>query len=222
MELEKRNRRLEGLLQTARSQSDANSMPAEPRPSSTGSKITHEPDEQESDHSNLSREDSLETMIEATGRLSMDDGGNYIYYGHSAGLTLLEGIRELCNQMLQQAQLGKDSLSACNLPKAFNHLDPPNSNPIRVLQAPVALPAKDVAQKLVAMTLDHACCLITFVHRPTFNELFDRIYSSRPDQYGKEEQMFLPVLYGVLALGHLFLTERDEDQDINGSISHNR
>lgn len=160
-------------------------------------------------------------MIEATGRLSMDDGGNYVYHGHSAGLNLLEGIRELCSQMLQQAPPGKGSSAPFNLPKAFDHPYLPNSDPIGIPQALAALPAKDVAQRLVEMTLDDACCLITLVHRPTFNELFDRIYCFRPDLCGKEEQRFLPVLYGVLAVGHLFSAERDKGPRINGSISHN-
>ncbi len=73
------------------------------------------------------------------------------------------------------------------------------------------LPSKEIAQDLVSNTLDDACALMRFLHRPTFDRMFDRIYDLPAEEYGNEENRFLPMLYAVLAVGTLFAkTEQSE------------
>lgn len=145
----------------------------------------------------------LETMIEATERLNIDDQGNCNYRGQFAGLTLLEGIRERCDQMLHNGSEKRDWY----LTRAFDAPDLSESGAAAFMDKTAVLPSRETARRLVAIALDDACCLMTFVHRPTFNKLFDRTYELNKDQYSTDEQKFLPLLYEVLALGELFLAE---------------
>lgn len=68
----------------------------------------------------------------------------------------------------------------------------------------VDLPSKEVARKLCENSLDLACSLLRFVHQPSFYEMFDNIYDTPVENFGNDENQFLPLLYVVLALGCMF------------------
>lgn len=66
------------------------------------------------------------------------------------------------------------------------------------------LPSRATARRLCHNAIYDACCLMRFVHEPSFFALFDRIYDTPPEQFGNEENAFLPLLYIVMAVGCLF------------------
>ncbi|KAI9877238.1 MAG: hypothetical protein M1830_004447 [Pleopsidium flavum] len=74
-----------------------------------------------------------------------------------------------------------------------------------------ALPSRKVALELVNSALDDACALDWFVHRPTFDYHFVRIFELDHSDYGAEEFAYLPLLYAVLALGCLFWERKLQD-----------
>ena len=63
---------------------------------------------------------------------------------------------------------------------------------------------KSCALLLSSNALDDACAILRLVHRPTFDAMLHRIYDTPPEEFGDEENSFLPQLYAVIALGTLF------------------
>jgi hypothetical protein len=74
------------------------------------------------------------------------------------------------------------------------------------------LPSKEIAKVLCDDSLNRACSLLRFVHQPSFYEMVDRIYDIPPESFGASENLFLPLLYVVLALGCMFHGEPDENK----------
>lgn len=151
----------------------------------------------------------LDTMIKAAGRLRFDQQGNCSYSGHFAGFDVLQDIAESCDRMLLQGPDMSNSQRSSLLSSIFDGPDllafDPNSIPSR----PVPLPSKLTAQQLAKITFNDACCLISFVHEPTFEKLLDRVYDRSEDYYTSEDRAFLHCLYEVMAIGELFLADRD-------------
>lgn len=158
----------------------------------------------------------LESMVDATGQLDLDDRGNWDFRGHSSGMLFFQQIRN------QHADLfGRESGQYGDLfgpervhgsfvgsPPLHQVEDSPKSSmdtPMDVnLPNTSELPSRSVARALASNALDDACSLLPFVHKPTFYTLLDRIYDLAPQAYGDEENRFLALLYMVLALGCLF------------------
>ncbi|KAJ6021172.1 hypothetical protein N7540_006676 [Penicillium herquei] len=67
----------------------------------------------------------------------------------------------------------------------------------------VKLPPKPIAIKLVEAALDGQI-LFSIIHRPSFDSLFNLVYSLKESDYSVHERRFLPLLYAVLAYGCLF------------------
>ena len=66
------------------------------------------------------------------------------------------------------------------------------------------LPSKEVAKELIENAINDAASLLRVVHEPTIWKSFDRIYDLQPENYTNDDNMFLPLLYSILALGSLF------------------
>lgn len=66
------------------------------------------------------------------------------------------------------------------------------------------LPSQEVAKALCYDALSCACCLLRFIHQPSFYRMFDRIYNIPAKDFGDDENQHLPLLYMMLALGCLF------------------
>lgn len=160
-----------------------------------------------------SQNELLETMIEETGRLHIDDGGNCTYRGHFGGLTLLEAIQDRCRRILTWPDQSRDGALPQEAPMALDYFDLFTSERSRTSARINLLPPKTVATYLITAALDDACCLIHFVHRPSFDSMFHRLYDLPPEMYGKEEERFLPLLYEVLALGRVFVADSPNFQD---------
>ena len=172
-------------------------------PSSQQSPTDNIPDE--------SKERLLDTMIETTGRLEIDDRGNRDWHGRFAGLTFIQRMREHCEKLLN-GDLDKQGTSESSF------IDPSKqSRSNRLTKTPEALeslPGRKVARELSFIGLETACCHMRFVHRPTFYRMFDRIYDLDPESYSDAEYQFLPLLFAILSLGVLFVKEGNGNYDI--------
>lgn len=142
----------------------------------------------------------LETIFLTVGQNAPDDKGDLDYHGHSSGPAFLHGLWNHF-EGLTGSENGSTFLTS--------------QYPLDVSEIPVVpakssqakcLPAKTLAQELVSAALDDACALIRFVHRPTFDRMFNRIYATCHLEYGHEDEKSLLLLYSVLALGSLFST----------------
>ncbi|KAF3121727.1 hypothetical protein TWF569_002502 [Orbilia oligospora] len=153
----------------------------------------------------------LETMVEATGRLDLDESGRLDFHGHSSGFTYLNKLREQFGDLLGP-EVGTTTLLRL---RPFRPLpEPTRSNTgspgSSYLLDTVPLPPRETAQELVNSCLGEALLLFRFIHRPTFDSLADRLYSRDFEEYGNEEHSFLPVFYLVLAIGCVFTRESDK------------
>ena len=72
-------------------------------------------------------------------------------------------------------------------------------------QYPAAdLPPREIARGMCDVAINDAAALLRFVHYPTFVKQMEHLYDVRPENYTNEENMFLPLLYSVLAVATLF------------------
>ena len=60
-------------------------------------------------------------------------------------------------------------------------------------------------------SFNDACALLRFMHQPTFYEMLDRIYTVPVENFGDDENRFLPLLYVILALGCMFHSDLRDD-----------
>jgi hypothetical protein len=157
----------------------------------------------------------LRSMIETTGQLEIDDQGNWDFHGGSSAAVFLRRMREQFNGLL-----GGEGRTPV-LPRPLRSTQVPmRDSPSTSIESPfdsglpntMDLPPKDIARKLCSNALDCACALLRFVHGPSFYEMFERIYNTPAENFGDEENRFLPLLYVTLALGCMFMNEHDESQ----------
>ena len=150
----------------------------------------------------------LESMVENTGSLDLDDQGHWDFHGHSSGLVFLRRMREQFGDLMGSTesrgtavlQKRRAQSQVLESPRSTVGESPSDSN----LANAHDLPPRDSAKQLCANCLNDACTLMRFVHQPTFYASFDRIYNTPPEHFGNAENSFLPLLYVVLALGCLF------------------
>ena len=146
----------------------------------------------------------LESMVKTTGSLDLDESGYWDYHGTSSGLVFIRRMREQFGDLMGQAE----ATASPFIGNSVLFSDSPRSN----IESPTTLAppnTQDLPSKLCALdlcygTLHEACSILRFVHQPTFYKNLDRIYDLPVDQWGSEENRFLPLLYTVLAVGSLF------------------
>ena len=147
----------------------------------------------------------IETMVESTGELNLDDNGDYEFVGHSSGHSFLNRVGAQFGELMGP-QFTKDALAIAkgmhvNVDSPASTFESPASTD---LVDTTSLPNRKTAELLVSNALDSACALLNFIHRPSFIAKFDRIYSLPPQQYNNQDHRFLPQLYLALALGCFF------------------
>ena len=156
----------------------------------------------------------LRSMIASTGQLDLDDRGNWDFHGGSSGTVFMRRMREQFGGLFGEP--GAPFLPRIPRQTAMAMFESPRSateSPFDSgLPNTLELPPKDVAKTLCNNTLNSACALFRFMHQPTFYEMFDRIYDIPADNFGDDENRFLPLLYIVLALGSMFSTEPLDEQ----------
>ncbi|CAK37749.1 transcriptional regulator family: Fungal Specific TF [Aspergillus niger] len=147
-------------------------------------------------------ESLLESMVDNSGYLDLDDQGHWDYHGHSSGMSFIRRLRK---------QLGASDIQPPTIrsrPVTQSKFDSPKSvseSPQDASLPPTHdLPPREVARRLCHNAFDDGCALMRFAHEPSFFAMFDRVYDTSPDQFTNEENSFLPLLYIVIAVGCLF------------------
>lgn len=157
----------------------------------------------------VSSDSRLDSMVEATGRLEIDEGHKVEFHGHSSGMTYLSHLNSQFGRLLGEVRINTPiwpvprpaKLLAQDSPHSSSQSPPENVSDVTLL------PSKETATLLVETCLDKACVLMRFIHRPSFMVMMHRLYSKRPDEYGDEEDTFLPLFYLALAVGCLFVDD---------------
>ena len=147
----------------------------------------------------------LQSMVENTGSLDLDDQGHWDFHGHSSGYTFMSRFR---------AQFGglaiPDPYPTSQRSRPLSQLlesspKSAGSSPFDInMPSSLDFPTKEVARELCRSTLDDAVALMRFIHQPSFFRKFDRIFATDPDQFTTADIRFLPLLYFVMAVGCLF------------------
>ena len=167
---------------------------------------------------NSSEQDAqLRSMIASTGSLELDESGHWDFHGRSSGTVFVQRMREQFGGLLgghtHAPMLPRVPQQASTHPT----FDSPRSSvesPIEAGLPNIAdLPSREVAQILCVNALNCACSLLRFVHQPSFYDMFDRIYDVPVENFGDQENRFLPLLYVVLALGCMFHSDLAADPD---------
>lgn len=160
----------------------------------------------------------LETMVDATGQLSIDERGNCDYCANISGLALVRRIREKCDALLEGSQEDQSSQS----PESFQPLTSPVRSPSTSegCKPRHCLPPRDVAIQYVAAAFNCALTLVRFVHEPSFYAHLDRFYVERseissPSSLG--DIRFEALLNELFALGVLFSTDSQSEPPANSA-----
>ncbi|PKX92219.1 putative C6 transcription factor (Mut3) [Aspergillus novofumigatus IBT 16806] len=139
-------------------------------------------------------ESLLESMVENSGCLDLDDQGHWDYHGHTSGIIFLQRLRK---------QLGASDM-------------PVPSFRTRVLSQMLDSP-KSTSESPSDSSLPPTHDLPPgMLHSPSFFAMLDRIYDTPPEQFGNEENSFLPLLYIVISVGCLFSDDGAGTLDIAG------
>ncbi|KAF1809717.1 hypothetical protein P152DRAFT_476138 [Eremomyces bilateralis CBS 781.70] len=162
----------------------------------------------------------LETMVDGTGHLNIDDSGNCDYNGNFAGLILLQRIRERCNDLISEGTGVSDVLiddDGSPIPQPFQPFASPSpANPPEPKTH--VLPPMKRAEKLVDIAFECAFPLLQFIHRPTFQNQFEEYYPVENSNVEGNEPRFLALLLGVLAVGELFSADVVEPGSGKGHV----
>ncbi|KAI9816464.1 MAG: hypothetical protein M1827_001596 [Pycnora praestabilis] len=162
-------------------------------------------------------ESLLESMVESTGQLDLDDQGCWDFHGHSSGLAFLRRMREQFGDIMgPEARNASPFLKTRPMSQVFDSPKSADSPVDSILADKVELPPIESAIDLCHNALDHACALMRFVHQPTFYSSLHRIYGIPREDYGNEDNKFLPLLYVVLAVGCLFTKIEQIDHQQSG------
>lgn len=172
-----------------------------------------EPETKESSASEPCDESLLESMVENTGSLDLDDQGHWDYHGQSSGLMFVRHLRKQFGNLVPERTPSKFQQISQILEGAKSSSDSPIDTHMTLAHD---LPPRDTARKLCDNALEDACIVLRFMHKPTFNAMFDRIYDTPAEQYTNKENTFLPLLYLALAVGCLFRGVGDSTLDRSG------
>jgi hypothetical protein len=148
----------------------------------------------------------LDSMVEATARLDVDETGHVDFHGHSSGLTYLSHLNNRFGGLLGEVKLGSASwpIGAGTVQSPAPSLSPVGENLPNVGLSF----CKETAKTLVEICLDSACVLMRFIHKPSFMSMVERIYEIGEDDYEEDENTFLPLFYMALGVGCLFVDDK--------------
>ena len=148
----------------------------------------------------------LESMIEATGRLNVDEDGNYDYSGNCSGLVLVERIRERCDSLLDRRSANPPGPGHLQR----SHSGTPSSRSLshsRTRQRPLTiLPSWDVATRYINIAFAEAFSLFNFIHRPSFEVRLNEFYAARNAglELTADDIRFEALINSIFALGESF------------------
>lgn len=152
-------------------------------------------------HSSTEHDVHLETVLEATGRLDLDELGNWSYQGHGSSSAFVRRLGERFGDISDNTALRLRSIPQKS-ESLGNSEDQACEGSVKDL---IPLPPRDIALELTTSAFNEACAIFNFIHQPSFYSMFDRLYLVDHAQYGHEEHKFIPLLYAIFAVGYLFL-----------------
>jgi hypothetical protein len=158
----------------------------------------------------------LESMVKSTGQLDLDEQGNLEYHGHSSGLSFVRRMREQWGEVMLPQGHGTPFVKSRPMSQVFDSPRSVNDSPLESSSTHAELPPKDVALQLCDSAINDAASILRVVHYPTFLRQVDRLYEVPQESYGNEENVFLPLMYAVMALGTLFSKDEGADLDRKG------
>lgn len=189
------------------------SMKHEMQPLPSGQARPWVPLEKSQQRQEEEKDPMLESMVASTGSLDLDDEGNWDYHGHSSGRTFLRKMRYQLGDLMGKAEampfMKYRSLEQPSELVKLHSLDPN-------LPKTHALPAKRCALLLSGNALDDAGAIIRVVHQPSYYAMLHRTYDTPYEDLNDEDHRFLPLLYGVIALGTLFASADQSELQTNG------
>lgn len=151
----------------------------------------------------------LEISLDASGKLDVDDYGHHNFHGHSSGIAFLAQIRQKYGDLIGPED-GSRTMATTG-PDLRQIFDPGKSFRNTGAHIRPGLPPRKLAEDLVGVALENVCALSRVVHRPTFEMMFNRVYSMESAKHGLEEVRFRPLLYAVMAVGSFASTlEKNE------------
>ena len=164
--------------------------------------------------SETERDSLLESMVQDTGSLDIDDEGHWDFHGHSSGMVFLQRLRQQFGDMLGQAE-GIGTMLA--KPRHFVSRSFTFDSPKSASESPfdltgslsAELPPKEQGIYFCQLSMGDACSLMRFMHKPTLWNMFHRIYDTPESQWGNEEHRYLPLLFALMAVGTMFATCED-------------
>ena len=176
----------------------------------------------------------IRSMIETIGQLEIGEDDQWDFYGISSGAVFLRRMKENF-----QGLLGHDYrdyrlpfLNRPPRPPGIFSLDSPrydttkHDSPRSTADSPSEapnlpsiydLPPREKVDHLVFYALDCATCLMRIVHRPSFDEMLDRVYDTPSHSWGPAETRFLGLLYAAIALGCMYDNSDDGADDAPSS-----
>lgn len=153
---------------------------------------------------NQSSEAPLESMVQAAGRLDIDETGHMDFHGHSSGMTYLNHLNSQFGNILGEVKISIPPPGKPAVDSPASSIQSPGEN----LPDTSLLPTQEVALTLVETCMDCACVLMRFIHKPSFMSVMERIFRKDPDTWDEEENRFLPLLYLALGVGCLFVDSK--------------
>jgi hypothetical protein len=157
-----------------------------------------------SEASSMPQDMPLETVLEATGQLDLDEQGNWSYHGHLSSSAFHRRLGEQFSAIGDKGHGKNTVITVGSIPPIEESPRSPEDRLFEQAQDSMVLPPKDVALDLISSALGEGCALLKFVHEPSFYSMFHRLYLVSPENYGYEENKFLPLLFAALAVGYLF------------------
>ena len=159
---------------------------------------------QDSQQIDIRQNPPLETVLELNGQLDLDEQGNWSYHGHGSSSAFIRRIGERFGNISDNG-LGQNTvLRLRSIPPINESSKASEGQSSESAQHSIMLPPRDAALDLISSALDEACALLKFIHEPSFYSMLHRLYRVDPEQYGYEENKFLPLLYAALSVGYLF------------------
>ncbi|KAF2665000.1 hypothetical protein BT63DRAFT_417543 [Microthyrium microscopicum] len=169
--------------------------PMQATPSTVNGTLPEEPES--------TQDDKLESMVQATGQLDLDEQGNFEYHGHSSGLHFVRRMRESLGDVMGPEPRSTPFIKSRPMSQVFDSPRSTSASP-RDSQGNSDLPPLEMAREMCDTTINDAGALLRFVHYPSFVKRMERLYETPPEQYGNDENSFLPLFYAVLSVATLF------------------
>lgn len=162
----------------------------------------------------------IQSMVNRTGLLDLDDEGNWDFHGHSSGYAFMRRIRAQFGEPVWLPNPRASSIKNRSISQVLDSPKSANSSPVdtNFTASSLDLPRLEVAIELCRNTLDDCCALMRPLHRPSFFRRLHMIYDTDPEQYTNDHVKFLPLLYVVMAVGCLFSKSEHENTmlDVKG------